>query len=131
MDFNSEATIGKAPEEVLKLMILERRSYVIDAIEGYYKFKHQGVNPQINIVISRIKGLYYEIAGALQRSISKKEFSELKEKLFKDKLNIQDAEEIFNTIQEWLDTKHVTRFDTRTQYNKTSTETENKHKGLN
>lgn len=130
VDFNLGETIGKAPEELTKLMILERRSFIIDALEGYYKFRHQGVQADSYVVISRIKALYYELAGTLERNLNAQELKELKEKLFQDKVTIEQAIEVFDRLQKFLDDKHVTRFDTRTQYIKTRTENENKVKGL-
>ena len=73
VDFNNENTITTAPKEIVKIMLLERRKYVIDALEYIYKKKMSGIKADIGLLGSRIISLYFEMNKPLSQFYKEEE----------------------------------------------------------
>lgn len=118
--------------DVLKFSILERRQYVIESMISYERLAGQGRVPLTHIVMAGISALFRELRPALKKDFDKiassKTFEEL-EVLVNSK-NYEELSEAFSLIDEWLYAKDVTKFDTNTRYDKTSTSEEDRRKGL-
>jgi len=129
VDFNNESTITTAPHDIVKILILERRKYVCDAIEHYFKQEGNGISVPLAIVKSRLIGLFFEIQAGLKRDLPNKEYNDIKKTIF-NCVDIEQAKKVFETLNDWFDTKRLTRIDTIKSYDSSDVETENKAKGV-
>ena len=128
VNFNNETTVTTAPRDIIKIIILERRKYVIDAIEDHYKTVGRGLTPDKSVLHGRLMGLFYEVEPMHKRSMSETEYQELKDKLF---TKLQESHiEVFNRINNLMDKKGITKIDTRKDYDRTDAEAENEAFGL-
>lgn len=132
VDFNNEVTVGRPAVDVERILILQRRNDVIEALEAYHQVDARGAQAETHVMQARIRSLYYEIAGMLnRRHRSKKE--KPKYEAFLEKLNSEKHEDLieaFTFINNFLDTIRLTRIDTKTDYDRTDIEEDNKQDGL-
>ena len=126
VDFNSDNTITTAPNHILKILILQRRNDVIEALEVYHKNKFQGGNPYTYEVKSRIKSLYYEIRAVLERTLKKEELEKLRKLI--DSNEEKELLNAFEQIDDLLDRKKLTRIDSIVEYDYKDIEGENTFK---
>jgi len=128
VDFNNETTISTPAGEIIKVAILERRSYFIDALEAYHKQKLGGVEAHTNILKSRLLSLFLEVQPALERSKSKEHIASLIDRMkSKEYVDIYDA---FLIINRWLDKTHLIKIDNTKVYDRRRAEKENENYGL-
>lgn len=129
VDFNNDSTITTAPQDIVKIMILERRKYVIDAFEHYYKQKGLSQTPNKAIVHSRLFALFLEFRPTLKRVMTLEDFGRLQSLILNNK-DIETWGQAFEIIDHWLDDKRLIRVDTIKRYDSTNVEIENKERGL-
>jgi len=128
VDFNNETTVGTPAVDVVRILILQRRADLFEAVEKYNKQSYQGQQADLSIVRARLKSLFLEIQAALKRRLKPDVYKELMQKIEQD-----DEEKIMEAIyflNEHLDNMRLTRIDTKTQYDSTRVEIENKAKRL-
>lgn len=128
VDFNNEATITTAPHDVIKIMYLERRKYVIDAIEKINEVKTKGIKPPIHILRSRLIALFHELEPALNRSTP----AETMDLLYSN-VHSQDENELlegFYVLNKWFDDKSLTKIDTKAQIDTRRVINVNRQNGL-
>lgn len=128
VNFDNEATITTAPKEIVKIMLLERRKYLIDAVEYIHKNKQRGVTPDLALFGSRLLSLFLELYHSLADYYSKDEFKKLKKDVYSDKL--ADLETAFISINKWFYKKRLIKIDTIKRYDRGNVEAENKAMGL-
>jgi len=128
VDFNNDVTIGMPASDIVRVLILQRRNDVIEAIEAHNKLHSQGVSPGNAVVRARLTSLFLEIQAALKRHLKGNEYAELIKKIASTK--DEDLLDAFLLMNEWVDKIRLTRIDTRNQYDTTRTETENEEKRL-
>lgn len=127
VDFNNEATIGTPAIDVVRILVLQRRADLFDAIERYHKLMYQGTAPDITIVRARLVSLFLEIQGALKRREKKDDYI-----IIKNKVHSDNSEHIFQAIyylNEYLDDMRLTRLDNKPHVDKTKWEAGNKAYG--
>jgi len=101
------------PIEVLKLSILQRRNYVIDAMECYDKIDGRDIKSNTYIVRSGMLAYFREIGFAIKKDFLKKNKQTEYEQLLED-INSVDYKKLLNAfyiIEEWLYDKKLTMFD--------------------
>lgn len=126
VDFNNETTVTQSPTELVKIMLLERRKYVIDAIEHYYKNTSNGIKPAIGVIKSRLLALFYE----LKPSLTSADVDTVK--LAKE-LDVKDIKELlnaFDTLNQYFYDLQLTKIDYKKLIDTTNVEIENLEKGL-
>ena len=128
VDFNNDTTIATPAGEIIKVAILERRSYFIDALEAYHKQKTPGIETHTSILKSRLLALYLELQPALERHKSPEHLAELIDRIRSNEY--EDLYEAFLIINRWLDKTKLTRVDTRETYDRRRAEEENKVYGI-
>ncbi len=129
VDFNNtEKLVGTPPGEVLKILILQRREFVIDTLEQYYSSDIRGASGRDNMVFASLRSLFLELQAALKRDLSDDEYFNLRLKVFSR--NIADAEQAFDFLNTWLDNKRITRVDTKRHIDSDNIEEENIAEGL-
>ena len=125
VDFQNENTTSTPPTDLLKILIIQRRNDIIDAIESYNKLKFLHTDVPDNIIRARMLSLYYELGHALQRWLGKElgDFKDFKKTMAHG--DIKEVIELFEKINEHLDIKKITRVDTRQSFDRKDTEEEN------
>lgn len=121
-------TVASGPTELLKIIILERRKFLIDAIEHYNRRKFDNRSASISNIRAEMISLFLEIQAALRRDYKDEEYKELYGMVnSKEPDVLLDA---FFQINQWLDEKKLIRVDTKKQYDSTRVESENREKSL-
>ena len=141
VDFQNEATVSTPAADIVRILILQRRNDVIDAIEAYHRNKFKGTPAETYEVRARLYSLFLEVQAALQRKA--KENPELQEEYaLLDQTIKGDADyqrddddanhliQCFEYINTWLDTNKLIRIDTKKQYDTTRVSDEDAEKGL-
>lgn len=132
VDFNNEATVATPANDVIRILILQRRNDFIEAFEHYEKLRF--LNPDNDDssykapVRARLRSLYRELQASLKRTIPTAEYHDLRTRLFSD--NITEIESAFETINEWLDKKKLVRVDNKPDYDTSDVVTEDELEGL-
>ena len=136
VDFNNEATIGTPAANIVKILLLQARANVIEALEVYNKKLTEGIDIGQSVVRARIGTWFLEHQAYLERSLKPKEYQTLLER-FKTNFffNEKDIDNkiILDTIIELnkvLDQLRITRVDLKRQYDKTDIEEDNKQNDL-
>lgn len=117
VDFNNETTIGTPAADVQRILILQRRNDLIEAIEAYHKLMNTSSQVETNVIQARAMSLFYEIQAILQRSLPRDRYIHLLNLLYgQDKDKIENIELSFFIINDFLDSKRIIRIDTKKQY---------------
>ena len=130
VDFNNPATISTPPGDILKIAILERRAYFLNAYEQYEKALSLGGGfADIHVVRAAAISLFLELEPALDND-DKEKCAALLQNVFSQEKNVIIFLEVFRAINAWLYTKNLTKFDTRKDVDSTDLEAVNVSKGL-
>lgn len=129
----AQLTSATPPLDVLKILTLQRRDAVLEAIEGYYKQKDAGSEPPIFFVTSRVRSLFLDLEPMLRRYYdasdeSRKRFREMERVCFGT--DVYASIEMFREMCEILDVKKLTKWDNTKIIDTTLVENENEEKGL-
>jgi hypothetical protein len=127
-NYNVTTSISN-PIEYYKILILQRLNDLVEAWETYFKGKNSGTEISTSIIHARTVSLYLSLYAYLKRK-SAKFTVDIDKKLFDREPTEKQLREIYVLINEQLDIDRLTRFDTKTTYDGTLAETENKHFGL-
>lgn len=127
VDFNSEITVSTPSADIVKILILQRRSDVFDAYESLQKDDNSGINTNsLAIVKARLYTLFLELQPMLRRKKSSIEYNQL----LKDVKDESKIEEVIFTLNDFIDTMKITRIDNRKEYDSTRAEAHNKVMGF-
>lgn len=128
VDFDNESTITTAPKEIIKILLLERRKYLIDAMEFTWKKKTAKIKPDLSLLSSRLVAVFYELYNTLSSFYDTATFTALKADVFSgDLVRMEDA---FVKIDKWYYDKQLTKIDNIKKYDTTNVEEENGAKGI-
>lgn len=138
VDFNNETTVTAGSTDVVKIIRLEKRYNLFEALETYYKNTFLGIytGDELGVVRARALNLFFEMEGELTRKKSFKkqnrdldfDIDELKRWLTNGK-----ADEVFDAISImnlFLDDIGLTKIDTKKRIDTTRVEYENKERKL-
>lgn len=128
VDFNNDTTIGTPAVDIMRVLVIEERKYILDAIEDYNKRKYMGADPDNSVLRSRLYTLYYELLGSIHRHKTTEEAEELERQIRSDKY--EDNLSAAKTLILLLDTFKLTRLDTKRVYDSTRPDVEDKEKKL-
>jgi len=131
VDFNNETTIGTSAWDIVRVLILQRRNDLIEAIEYYNKLECRNTDGDLSIVQARLHSLFNELQASLKRRWNGPKdtrYKDLIDKIKSDKF--KDIIDAFYILNEYLDEINLTRIDTRKQYDGSRVEEENKERGL-
>jgi hypothetical protein len=126
VDFNSSETVSTPPDDLLKILILQRREFVIDCFEKYYGLESRGAagTGREFQIRAALRGLFFEISAAMRRDLDPKEFERIKLSL-RTEQPVGALEEAFDGMNDWLDKKKITRVDNRVNVDPSDVEGEN------
>lgn len=128
VDFNNETTIGVPATDIVRILILQYRNDLMQAIETYNKQIFEGMEAPIGTVKARLTTLHTEIRPLLNRQLTPSALEELKGQM--DSEEMDDIMEALSTINTVLDTIRLTRIDTRKNINTHRVAQEDEAKGL-
>lgn len=129
----SPLTSATPPLDVLKILTLQRRDAVLEAIEQFYKQQDAESQPPIFFVTSRVRSLFLDLEPMLRRYYSASD--EAKDK-FKAMELVCFSRDVFGCIEMFremcfiLDEKNLTKWDNQKIIDTTLVENENEEKGL-
>jgi len=129
VNFNSDATIGISPKNILAMIILQRRNDLIEAIESAKSKDLQGQTPNLSQVSARLLSLKLELEELLIRKLPRKRRKELEEIIKKDSPTIQEIINAYMIINKALDKTEITKIDTLRKLDFQDIEKMNEHFG--
>ena len=129
VDFNNETTVGIPASDIVRVLILQARTYLFDAIEDYYKNDKQGIDIGLHVIQARLLSLFILMQAELKRKMEPEPYQALydKAKLDLDFWGMLDTALFLN---EWLDGNQLIRIDMKERYDPRRVEKENKAKSL-
>lgn len=129
VDFNNDTTVATPPGDVVKIVVLERREQVIEALESYHLKDASGVEAaaQIAILHSRIMAFWYQVQAMVKRRLPK-EYDE--KKAWFENLQEDDLGHAYEWLNEFVDDMGLTFIDSRNKYDRMRVEDANNKKGL-
>ena len=129
VNYNNETTIATPSIDINRIQILERRAYVIEALEQYYEYKLGGSKGNSHIFRSRLASLFWELQETLKRKFPN-EYEVMKTILMSKDSKFDEIVKIWETINLMLGEINLTKIDTKKQYDSTDIEAENKEQNL-
>jgi len=123
VDFNNDATIGTPAVDVVRILILQRRSDLFEALEQYNKQEIRGIQCDLAVVRSRLISLFYELQSGLKRRSTVEEYNSIVEGLKSDK--IDDVKKIISKVNHYLDEIRLIRLDNKPHVDKKNWEAVN------
>lgn len=138
VDYNNENTLATPSIDINRVQILERRAYVISALEQYYKNVMCGVKANDQELRSKIASLFWELQETLYRKFNKITDKQDDNNImtYKDMINviipsfrkkpIEEYLQVWKQINILLGEINLTRIDTRKDYDSTNLEEENR-----
>lgn len=130
VDFDNDTTVGMPAIDIQRVVILERRYNLFEALEKFNRARMIGAEGDLSIVRSRLFSLFIEIDALLNRHMPAMEFKELKSKVSASESTEEAMLEAIYKINELLDKVQLTKIDTRIRYDSRRAEVENEAKGL-
>jgi len=137
VDYNNDTTLATPPIDINRIQILERRAYVIEALEKYYKNKNSGVKGQTHIFKSVLCSLFWELQETINRKFpetveteGKLTIDQMYNILFKDKASQEEVISVWKQLNLMLGEMNLTRVDTKKEYDTTNIEEENRIQNL-
>jgi hypothetical protein len=128
VDFNAEATTSTPIPNLIKIVILEKRYNLFEAVEKYLGRHYQNIEVETYEIKARLNLLFFELQALFKRKLSDEEYNKLIEDLQKD--DFETIKKTIFLINHYLDEWNVIKIDTRKKYDSTDIETENKEKNL-
>lgn len=129
VDFNNETTIGTPAADVVRILILEKREYFLNAQESYIVAVGKGINAEPYAVKARLHTLFLELQAAFKRKLPPEEYAWLLDRV-RNPETFGDMVDTYMYINEWLDDMRIIRLDTKKQYDSTRVIDEDTEKGL-
>ena len=140
VNYNNDTTIATPSIDINRVQILERRAYVIEALEKYYQYQYGGSTGNQNIVKSRISSLFWEIQETLKRKFPVSEapgegemsYIDMQEILFPKKGggDFKEVLRVWEKINIMLGEINLTKIDTKKEYDTTNIDQENEEQNL-
>lgn len=136
VDFNNEATIGTPSANVVKILLLQARANVLDALEFYNKQTSIGVDGNQAMLRARIGTWFMEHQAYLCRTLNPDDYTRLydlvEKKIFFSTNDItkQEILSIIIELNKVMDKLRITKVDLRKDYNRTDIEMDNQENEL-
>ena len=131
VNFDNDITATVPPVDLLKILLLERRKYMIDAIEYWHKCSCLNIQMDISLLYSRIIAMLTEIKPAWIKLGAKKEKNDcaFAVDLLKKKQDPDSWVEAAEMMLAYLYDVGLTKFDNKVRYDTSNVELDNKMKG--
>jgi len=136
VDFNNETTVSTPATNIVKVLLLQARAVLFEALEQYYTHKFNGITPNISVARARLLIAFLELQGYLKRTLPKdrakeeqKTYSQVFEKLDSEEFEEKDMKDLVQFLNVKLDKLNITKIDTHKEYDRSSWEQDNKAHG--
>lgn len=115
VDYNNDVTISRPAIDINRVQILERRAYVIQALELYYKRMTSGIKNNSDEFRNKFRSLFWELQGLLKRRFKNEQYDYnlLREKVLNPNTNIKELIILWECVNSLLDDIHLTKIDLR------------------
>jgi len=131
VDFDNEATIGTPAVDIIRVLMLQSRNNVFEALEFCNKQEFNNIEPDYGVLKARLVTWFFELQSYLEdRGMEKKEFENLYKELTSGDLDKERMMKIICFFNNKLDKLNLTKLDIRKKYDKTKWEDENKEHGI-
>lgn len=127
VNFNNDTTVGTPAVDVVRILILQRRSDVIEALEQYNKMEYKCLDPDLSVVRARLYSLFIELQAGLKRRLKPDIYSKLEQDIYSPEKNKILEALVF--INGYLDDIRLIRLDNKPHVDGTSWEDVNKAYG--
>ena len=111
VDFDKEATVATPAVDVKRILMLQDRQYLKEAIGAYKKSVYAGIAADNNIIRSRLYELFLEVRAGIKRHIKGEDYEQLIE--YVNSEEIGEVLQAFEIIDDWLDHIGLTKVDTK------------------
>lgn len=111
VDFNNDVTVATPAVEVKRILMLQDRQYLKEAIGAFKKSEYSGGAVDLHVVRSRLIELFLECRAGLRRHLKKDEWEDLNELLSSDQFD--DVLEAYYIIDTYLDEIGLTKVDVK------------------
>lgn len=148
VDFNNESIIGQSPTEILKLILLEKLDYCIEALKEVYQYHYKNQTWNLYVFRSGLQALFWSVKPMLFNSIgasdkinnyfnvdkvdsepiTKEVYKKLEKQINSEQL--AEQEQALEFLLQYLYYKGLLKIDSRRQYDWSSPEAVNIEKGL-
>lgn len=130
VDFDNETTIGTPAVDVQRIVILERRYNLFEALEAFNRNRMRGIDADLAIVRARLATMFLEVAELLERNLDKKDYAALKKGIYGAEATEEEMLNAIETINRILDKVQLTKIDTKVKYDSRRVEVENQAKSI-
>lgn len=138
VNWDNETTVATPPGEVVKIVILERREQVIEAIENYYTVEGVGIDTQLKVhtLRARVLALWYQLEAMAYRRLKDAKGGagdptyDMVEAAMKIAKGVDDLVELFKWMNRFIDDMGLTYIDARARYDRRNVEDANQKKGM-
>jgi negative regulator of replication initiation len=132
VDFNNDTTItGRSAEDILRVVIMERRYNLFESIEQYIKLQAQdnSSDVELSIIKARLYSLFLEVEETVKRQHKENPEDIIKLEVLMNSDKYEDLIKAVKFLMTVLDKVKLTRLDTKIPYDSTRVTVEDKHKG--
>jgi hypothetical protein len=132
VDFNNDVTIATPAANVVKILLLQARANVLEALEFYNKKDCDGVQASQGTVKSRLGTWFLEHQAYLKRTMNKDDYDIFEKRCFDqlffnaEELSKKELLEMVTELNDIMDKLQITKVDTKIQYDRTDIEKDNK-----
>jgi hypothetical protein len=143
INLKEENTVGIAPANILRFLILRKRDAFLEAYREYNRFKFSGASGDLSELRSRLLDIYEEVRDMYIKSTGKmsaKDLAEMKEKglpvdleeliYHEDSMDLKTIKLVWRVISEFLYSKKLTQVDMIRQIDYHNVEEENSEYGF-
>ena len=108
VNFRDTATIASSPQDILRVIILQRHSDLIESIESYEKASPYS-DPSTSVIRARTISLFTQIRAMLKRTITEKDFIALQTIVYS--LDYDELNTAYDVMNDVLDEKNIVKMD--------------------
>jgi hypothetical protein len=131
VDFNNESTVATPPGEVVKIVVLERREQVIEALESYYVSVagSRETHHKVATLRARVMAFWFQVQAMARRRLKDNKYDEV-ERSIGEARSFEELVGAFEWLNEFVDDMGLTFIDGRARYDRSRVEDANTKKGL-
>jgi hypothetical protein len=136
VDWNNEKTISTPSSDIVRVLILQARANLFEAIEFYQKEKLRGVDSDVATIRARLLTYFLELQAGIKRrwwenKDNKAQYGLLYNEIYgNNQISFERIIEIACLLNEELDHLTLIRIDNKKRYDSTRVEVEDEMKGL-
>ena len=130
VDFNNDVTVGTPAIDIVRVLVLQARNNVFEALEFVNKQEGDGTEPDLSMFRARVCTWFFEQQAYFKRVMPPKEYDDVELELFKANYSKERALRIISRFNELVDKLKLTKLDNRLYYDTTNAEADNVSHGL-